>query len=41
VWDKSEIDQVLRDTVSDPIGPDFMAPPARSGTAQLTEVGVS
>jgi aryl-alcohol dehydrogenase-like predicted oxidoreductase len=26
---KAEIDQVLRETISDPIGPEFMAPPAR------------
>ena len=38
-WDNSEIDQILRESVSDPIGPEFMAPPARSGTAQLAEVG--
>jgi aryl-alcohol dehydrogenase-like predicted oxidoreductase len=37
-WDKSEIDQILRESVSDPIGPEFMAPPAHSGTAQLVEV---
>jgi aryl-alcohol dehydrogenase-like predicted oxidoreductase len=34
-WDNSEIDQILRESVSDPIGPEFMAPPARSGTGQL------
>jgi len=27
---KSEIDRILRETVSDPVGPEFMAPPARS-----------
>jgi aryl-alcohol dehydrogenase-like predicted oxidoreductase len=26
----SEIDRILRETISDPVGPDFMAPPARS-----------
>jgi aryl-alcohol dehydrogenase-like predicted oxidoreductase len=26
----SEIDRILRKTISDPVGPDFMAPPARS-----------
>jgi aryl-alcohol dehydrogenase-like predicted oxidoreductase len=37
-WDKSEIDQILRESVRDPIGPEFMAPPAHSDTAQLAEV---
>jgi aryl-alcohol dehydrogenase-like predicted oxidoreductase len=27
---KAEIDRILRETVSDPVGPEFMAPPARS-----------
>jgi len=27
---KNEIDQILRETIKDPIGPEFMAPPARS-----------
>ena len=26
----SEIDRILRETISDPVGPEFMAPPARS-----------
>jgi aryl-alcohol dehydrogenase-like predicted oxidoreductase len=26
---KSEIDKILRETISDPVGPEFMAPPAR------------
>jgi aryl-alcohol dehydrogenase-like predicted oxidoreductase len=26
---KAEIDQILRETVTDPVGPEFMAPPAR------------
>jgi aryl-alcohol dehydrogenase-like predicted oxidoreductase len=26
---KAEIDQILRETISDPVGPEFMAPPAR------------
>jgi aryl-alcohol dehydrogenase-like predicted oxidoreductase len=26
---KAEIDRILRETVSDPVGPEFMAPPAR------------
>jgi aryl-alcohol dehydrogenase-like predicted oxidoreductase len=29
---KAEIDQILRETVTDPVGPEFMAPPARSVT---------
>jgi hypothetical protein len=37
-WDKSEIDQILRESVSDPVGPEFMAPASRGGTAQLAEV---
>jgi hypothetical protein len=35
---KSEIDRILRESVSDPVGPEFMAPASRSGTAQLAEV---
>jgi len=27
---KAEIDRILKETVSDPVGPEFMAPPARS-----------
>jgi aryl-alcohol dehydrogenase-like predicted oxidoreductase len=30
---KAEIDRILRDTITDPVGPDFMAPPSRSGAA--------
>ena len=30
---KAEIDRILRETISDPVGPEFMAPPARSGAA--------
>jgi hypothetical protein len=26
----AEIDRILRETISDPVGPEFMAPPARS-----------
>jgi len=37
-WDKSEIDQILRESVSDPVGPEFMAPASRADTAQLVEV---
>ncbi len=29
---KAEIDQILRETVTEPVGPEFMAPPARSAT---------
>jgi aryl-alcohol dehydrogenase-like predicted oxidoreductase len=27
---KAEIDQILRETIADPVGPEFMAPPARA-----------
>jgi aryl-alcohol dehydrogenase-like predicted oxidoreductase len=27
---KAEIDRILRDTIADPVGPEFMAPPARN-----------
>ncbi|HEY2534344.1 MAG TPA: aldo/keto reductase [Xanthobacteraceae bacterium] len=30
---KAEIDQILRETIRDPIGPEFMAPPARGAAA--------
>jgi aryl-alcohol dehydrogenase-like predicted oxidoreductase len=30
---KAEIDRILRETITDPIGPEFMAPPARSVAA--------
>ena len=30
---KAEIDRILRETISDPVGPEFMAPPARSVAA--------
>jgi aryl-alcohol dehydrogenase-like predicted oxidoreductase len=30
---KAEIDRILRETITDPVGPEFMAPPARSVTA--------
>jgi aryl-alcohol dehydrogenase-like predicted oxidoreductase len=29
----AEIDQILRETIADPVGPEFMAPPARSEAA--------
>ena len=35
---KAEIDRILRESVSDPVGPEFMAPPARPRTAQRAEV---
>jgi aryl-alcohol dehydrogenase-like predicted oxidoreductase len=31
---KAEIDRILRETISEPIGPEFMAPPARSVAAE-------
>jgi aryl-alcohol dehydrogenase-like predicted oxidoreductase len=30
---KVEIDRILRDTITDPVGPEFMAPPSRSVAA--------
>ena len=30
---KAEIDRILRETITDPVGPEFMAPPARSDAA--------
>jgi hypothetical protein len=27
---RAEIDRILRETITDPVGPEFMAPPARS-----------
>jgi hypothetical protein len=30
---KAEIDRILRDTIADPVGPEFMAPPPRSVAA--------
>jgi hypothetical protein len=30
---KAEIDRTLRETITDPVGPEFMAPPARSVAA--------
>jgi aryl-alcohol dehydrogenase-like predicted oxidoreductase len=30
---KAEIDRILKETISDPVGPEFMAPPARSAAA--------
>jgi aryl-alcohol dehydrogenase-like predicted oxidoreductase len=31
--DRAEIDRILRETIADPVGPEFMAPPARGATA--------
>jgi aryl-alcohol dehydrogenase-like predicted oxidoreductase len=31
---RAEIDRILRETIADPVGPEFMAPPARSDAAQ-------
>jgi aryl-alcohol dehydrogenase-like predicted oxidoreductase len=30
---KAEIDRILRETITDPVGPEFMAPPPRSVAA--------
>jgi hypothetical protein len=30
---KAEIDRILRETITDPLGPEFMAPPARGVAA--------
>jgi aryl-alcohol dehydrogenase-like predicted oxidoreductase len=30
---RAEIDRILRETITDPVGPEFMAPPARSAAA--------
>src|SRR5216684_8050220 len=35
---KAEIDRILRETITDPVGPEFMAPPARSDAAQREAV---
>ena len=32
---KSEIDRILRESITDPVGPEFMAPPPRSKPAVL------
>ena len=31
--DKAEIDRILKETITDPVGPEFMAPSARSMAA--------
>ena len=33
--DKAEIERILREEITDPVGPDFMAPPLRRGIAVL------
>jgi aryl-alcohol dehydrogenase-like predicted oxidoreductase len=33
---KAEIDRILRETIADPVGPEFMAPPARSIAASVS-----
>jgi len=35
---KAEIDRILRETITDPVGPEFMAPPARGDAAQRRAV---
>jgi hypothetical protein len=30
---EAEIDRILRETITDPVGPEFMAPPVRSVAA--------
>ena len=32
---KGEIDRVLRERITDPVGPEFMAPPPRDGLLRL------
>jgi aryl-alcohol dehydrogenase-like predicted oxidoreductase len=34
---RTEIDRVLRESITDPVGPEFMAPPARSNAAAILE----
>jgi aryl-alcohol dehydrogenase-like predicted oxidoreductase len=33
---KAEIDRILRETISDPVGPEFMAPPARRAAIDIS-----
>ena len=36
-----EIDRIIRDTVKDPVGPEFMAPPARNASMEkVSQPGV-
>jgi hypothetical protein len=32
---KAEIDRILRESITDPVGPEFMAPPSRRQVASL------
>ncbi|HYZ39819.1 MAG TPA: aldo/keto reductase [Stellaceae bacterium] len=34
---RTEIDRILRESITDPVGPEFMAPPARSNAAAILE----
>jgi len=34
---KAEIDRVLRERITDPVGPEFMAPPSRPDNAPIKE----
>ena len=36
---KAEVDRILRETITDPVGLEFMAPPARSVAGITEEVG--
>ena len=36
---KAEIDRILREAITDPVGPEFMAPPARIGDATIRKPG--
>jgi len=38
---KTEIDRILRETIADPVGPEFMAPPARSSERDARTVEAS
>jgi hypothetical protein len=35
---KTIIDRILSDTITDPIGPEFMAPPQRPGQSEAKEM---
>jgi len=34
---KAEVDRILRESITDPVGPEFMAPPSRSNAARTLE----
>jgi aryl-alcohol dehydrogenase-like predicted oxidoreductase len=36
---KTEIDRILQETIAEPVGPEFMAPPPRSDTGSLAAAG--